>query len=83
MKKCVETGVNVYDNCKKLAEWNGIHIEKSQTKPVLTHKLKKMKLKWSKEKQTWCVDNWMKVIFSNESRICIGQGNDVGTLVSY
>ena len=40
-----------------------------------------MKLKWNKEKQTWCVDNWMKVIFSDESRICIGQGKDAGTFI--
>ena len=32
-----------------------------------------MGLKWAKEKQSWCVDDWMKVIFSGE---CIGQGND-------
>ena len=28
-----------------------------------------------KEKQSWYVGNWMKVIFGNESRICIGQGD--------
>ena len=34
-----------------------------------------MKLKWAKEKQSWLVDNWMKVIFSDESRIFIDQSN--------
>ena len=31
-----------------------------------TNKQKKMKLKWSKEKQLQRVNNWMKVIFSDE-----------------
>ena len=37
----------------ELAEWNGNYVEKDQNKkPALTHKQKKMKLKWAKEKQT-------------------------------
>ena len=34
-----------------------------------------------KEKQLWRVNNWMKGIFIDESRICIGQGDDAETLV--
>ena len=40
-----------------------------------------MKLMWTKEKQSWRVENWMKVIFTDKSRICIGQGDDAETSV--
>ena len=40
-------------------------------------KTKKMRLKLATEK--WRVDNWMKVIFNDESRICIGHGNNATT----
>ena len=35
----------------------------------------------AKEKQSWDVDNWMKVIFNNESRICIGQSDYAATFI--
>ena len=38
-----------------------------------------MRLKWTKDKQSWHVDYWMKVIFNNKSRFCIGQENNDGT----
>ena len=50
------------------------HKRKAKQKPALTHKQKKMRLKWAKETQ--CVDNWMKVIFTDEFRICINQHED-------
>ena len=28
-----------------------------------------MWLKWAKKKQSWRIDNWMRVIFSDDSRI--------------
>ena len=31
-----------------------------------------MRLKWAKEKQSGRVNNWMKVIFSDKSRIYFG-----------
>ena len=40
-----------------------------------------MRLEWTEEKQLWCVENWMKVILRDESRIYIGQGDDAGTFV--
>uniref|UniRef100_A0A3Q3AY27 Tc1-like transposase DDE domain-containing protein n=1 Tax=Kryptolebias marmoratus TaxID=37003 RepID=A0A3Q3AY27_KRYMA len=53
----------------------------SKRKPALTPKHKRTRLQWAKERQSWTVDDWMKVIFSDESRICIGQGDDAGTFV--
>ena len=41
-------------------------------------KRKKTRLQWAKEKQSWTVDDWVIVIFTDESSICIGQGDDVG-----
>ncbi len=54
---------------------------KIKQKPALTPKPKKTWLQWAKEKQLWSVHDWMKAIFSDESRICIGQGDDAGTFV--
>lgn len=34
-----------------------------------------------KEKQSWTVDDWKKVIFSDESPICMGQTDNARTLV--
>ena len=61
-----------------LLEWNEIYIEKIEMK---TRKPKKMGLKWCKTEQSWRVNNWMKVIFSDESGICINRGDDVETFV--
>ena len=44
---------------------------KAKRKPVLT----------PKQKQSWSVDDWKKVIFGDESQICIGQGEDPRTYV--
>ncbi|CAJ0964526.1 unnamed protein product [Ranitomeya imitator] len=59
----------------------GFTYRKVKRKPSLTPKQKKTRLQWAKEKQSWTVDDWMKVLFSDESRICIGQGDDAGTFV--
>lgn len=57
----------LWQNCKKSAEWNGIlHTEKPNRSGTNRRIQKKMRLKWMKEKQ-----DWMKVISSDESRICI------------
>ena len=39
-----------------------------------------MKLKWAKKKETWCMNNWMKVIFNYESRIRILQADNAEIL---
>ena len=36
--------------------------QKAKRKPSLTPKQKKTRLQWAKEKQSWTVDDWMKVI---------------------
>lgn len=46
----------------------GFTYRKAKQKPSLTHKQKKVKLMWDKEKQPW-----MKVIFNDESKICSGK----------
>uniref|UniRef100_A0A3Q2ZWT6 Transposase Tc1-like domain-containing protein n=1 Tax=Kryptolebias marmoratus TaxID=37003 RepID=A0A3Q2ZWT6_KRYMA len=80
--KWEETGVNVCDQTVRnhLKEM-GFTYRKAKRKPLLTPKQRKTKLQWAKERQSWTVDDWMKVIFSDESQICIGQGDDVGTFV--
>ena len=53
-------------------------------KPIESlYKQKKMKWNWGKLKQLWRVDNRRKVLFRDELRICIGYGDDVGTIVWY
>uniref|UniRef100_A0A3Q3AU23 Tc1-like transposase DDE domain-containing protein n=1 Tax=Kryptolebias marmoratus TaxID=37003 RepID=A0A3Q3AU23_KRYMA len=69
--KWEETGVNVCDRTVRN------HLKEMG----FTYSKAKRKLQWAKERQSWTVDDWMKVIFSNESRICIGQGDDAGTFV--
>ena len=69
-------------NFKKSIEWNGICQKKSQMKNSI-NSLKKMRLKWAKEKLLWDVSNWMKVIFSEKSRIWISRDNIAGTFIYY
>lgn len=47
----------------------------------LTPKHKKIRLQWTKEKKWWSVGDWMKVIFTDQSPICFGQGDDAGTII--
>uniref|UniRef100_A0A3B1IG59 Transposase Tc1-like domain-containing protein n=1 Tax=Astyanax mexicanus TaxID=7994 RepID=A0A3B1IG59_ASTMX len=80
--KWEEAGANVCDRTvrNRLKEM-GFQYRKAKRKPSLTPKHKRTRLQWAKERQSWTVDDWMKVIFSDESRICIGQGDDAGTFV--
>uniref|UniRef100_A0A8C5ECY3 Transposase Tc1-like domain-containing protein n=1 Tax=Gouania willdenowi TaxID=441366 RepID=A0A8C5ECY3_GOUWI len=68
--KWAESGVNVCDrtvrNCLK---GNGFTYRKAKRKPSLTPKLKRTKLYWAKKKLSWTVDDWTKVIISDESQI--------------
>lgn len=81
-KKWEEAGVKVCDRTvqNRLKEM-GFSYRKAKRKPSLTLKQKRTRLQWAKERQSWTVNDWMKVIFSDESRICIGQGDDAGTFV--
>uniref|UniRef100_T1IM15 Transposase Tc1-like domain-containing protein n=1 Tax=Strigamia maritima TaxID=126957 RepID=T1IM15_STRMM len=40
-------------------------------KPLLTPVMKKKRLSWAREHQTWTTEQWKKVIFSDESRFCL------------
>ena len=53
----------------------GFPSRKSKCKP----KQKKTRLQWTEEKLSWT--DWMKVIISEESPICIWQRNDAGTCI--
>ena len=64
--KWVETRITVYDRTvrNRLNEIEFIY-RKVNRKPALTHK-QKMSLKKATEKQSWRVENWMKMIFNYE-----------------
>ena len=64
--KWVKTGIS-----KISSEWK--ENDKENLKPL------KIRLTKATEKHSWRVDNWMKVIFMDESRIFIGTDNDTGT----
>ena len=62
-----ETGVSVCERTvrNRLTEM-GFEFKKVKCKPSLTTNLKKIRLQWTKEMQSWTGDDWMKMIFSNE-----------------
>ncbi len=63
-----ETGVNVCEQTvRKHLKEMGFTNRKVKGKPSLTPKQNKTRLQWAEEKQWWTVDDWMKVIFSDES----------------
>lgn len=59
----------------------GYHFCKAKTKPFMTKKHKKSRLLWCKKHKNWTINDWEKVIFSDESRICLGTGDDDGIFV--
>lgn len=69
--------VNVSDRTvrNRLNE-HGFRWCKAKTKPRLTTQHKKARLKWCKEHVNWEFDDWKKIIFSDESRICLGTGDN-------
>lgn len=44
-------------------------------KPLLTRGQRVKRLNWAKEKKDWTVGQWSKVLFSDESKMCITFGN--------
>ncbi|KAI2658848.1 Transposable element Tc1 transposase [Labeo rohita] len=39
-----------------------------RVKPLLNHRRRQRRLTWAKEKKKWTVDQWSKVLFSDESK---------------
>lgn len=77
--KQAETEVNVCDRTlRKKTKWD-LYTE-NPNEAALTPKQKK-RFQWLKKKQSLTVDDYIKVIFSDESHICIGQGHDPETFV--
>ena len=67
--------------CRNRLNEMGVTLRKAKGKLLLTPKEKKIRLQRAKEKQPWTVDVCVKEIFSAESLICIGQGDEAGTFV--
>ena len=77
----VKTGVNVCNRTiRNLANKMGFSSTQGEAKrkPDLIYKLSEVTFEQTKEKHSCRVDNWMKVIFSDESRICSDQGDNAG-----
>lgn len=68
----------MWQNSKQLNKM-GFKRSKTNRKPTQRHRWNKMRWKWSKEKQSWWLNDWMKVIFSVESKFCNYQGGDAET----
>lgn len=45
------------------------------TKPLLSRRQRQKRLQWAREHQNWDVEQWSKILFSDESRFCISFGN--------
>lgn len=56
-------------------------MSKTKRKLTLRPKQKKTWSQWATEKHASFVDDQMKSIFSDESRICIGEYDDAGAIV--
>ncbi len=50
---------------------------KRATKPLLNQRQRQKRLTWAVEKKNWTVAQWFKVLFSDESKLCISFGNQV------
>ncbi len=51
------------------------HLQEKSYQPLLKQKHRQKHLTWAKEKNTWTVAQWSKVLFSYESKFCISFGN--------
>ncbi len=54
---------------------------KAKTKPLLTKQYRLQRLRWARQHRNWGVDDWKAVIFSDESRVCVGSGDGAGRFV--
>uniref|UniRef100_A0A3B3S1S0 Ig-like domain-containing protein n=1 Tax=Paramormyrops kingsleyae TaxID=1676925 RepID=A0A3B3S1S0_9TELE len=53
----------------------GYNCRVPQVKPLLNLSQCRKHLNWAKEKKDWTVGQWSKVLFSNESKVCLSFGN--------
>lgn len=70
-----ETGLNLSrECCRQWIHRCGLKFYKAKEKPLMTEKQKKARLAWAKSKLSWSVEDWSRVIFSDESKfdICVG-----------
>lgn len=64
----LNTVVSVRTIRRRLAAAN-LPARKPRRKPLLTEKHRKQRLVWAKKYQNWTLDDWAKVIWSDESNI--------------
>lgn len=64
---------------RRLAEAN-LHARKPRRKPLLNEKHRRQRLAWAKKYRDWTVDDWTKVIWSDESNINV---STIYLLLSY
>lgn len=62
------TNISVRTVRRRLTEAN-LHARKPRRKPLLTEKHRKQRLTWAKKYESWGIDDWAKVIWSDESNI--------------
>lgn len=76
------SGSNVCDRTvRNRLNQHGYRFRKAKTKPLLTKKHRLQRLRWAKQHKRWTKEDWNKVIFSDESKICVGSGDDAGRFV--
>ncbi len=56
---------------------SGLVAGRPRKKPLLNKKMRKNRLEWAKKRQSWTVDQWKQVIFSDESRFNVGRNDSI------
>jgi len=72
VKKALEKnfGINVSTNTvKRSLHRSGLKVGKKKKKPALSPKNRKMRLEFAKQHQQWTVEDWKRVVFSDETKI--------------
>lgn len=60
---------------RRRLEDSNLHARRPRRKPLLTEKHRKQRFVWAKNHKNWTIDDWAKVIWSDESNV------DVSTLL--
>ena len=50
---------------------SGIHCRRPLRGPILTSRRRQARLRWAISKSSWTVEDWAKILFSDESRFCL------------